>query len=291
MMKEVTEELIAKYLSGNTTEEEEALVLDYMGENEEHLDDLLTSVDALREQRKSEMAARRRPVAIYSAAASVAILLVAGGIWLLKGGSANEAGEQTAWLYPQMASSQQTEQYGNPDEREFECCIIQERPAPDGVKNRPAIRGKAPVEKRQDAMVDIWEGVKSFSSDEELFADERSAKQPMYMAASIQSETKAATKNSSVSFRCNIPDKWPEGDSLRISWETNAPGVKIEIISANDYVYTDTVDDGRNSVVYSTGMRERFHADGIYIVCYVTVLPAVEGAPQMTNIIHLVEKK
>lgn len=313
MMKEIMDELIAKYLSGNATEEEESIVLDYMAENEEHLDDLLTSVDALREQHKYDMAAKRRPMAIYSAAASVVLLMVVGGIWLLKGGSVTEGGEKTAWINPQMVPLQQKEQYGDPDIDEPECYIIQERPASDRKKNHLAARRNTPVVKMydtiyhaftyfgnlreapvvelQDTMEDKWKEVMPFSSDEVFFPEEKSTEHPVYMVASIRSEAKSTEKNASVFLKCNIPEKWLENDSLRISWETNASGVKIEIISANDYVYTETVDDGRTSVVYSMKMREQFVKDGKFIVCYLTALPAVEGAPQMSNIIHLVEKK
>ena len=47
MQDKVTDEMIARYLSGKATPEEESAVLDYMSENDGNLDDLLTITAAV----------------------------------------------------------------------------------------------------------------------------------------------------------------------------------------------------------------------------------------------------
>ena len=43
----VTDEMVARYLSGEATPEEESAVLDYMSENDEHIEDLLAMTAAV----------------------------------------------------------------------------------------------------------------------------------------------------------------------------------------------------------------------------------------------------
>ncbi len=50
--KEISDELLAKYLSGQCTEAEEAKVLDYMSQSDENIDDLTNIVAAIEAQKK-----------------------------------------------------------------------------------------------------------------------------------------------------------------------------------------------------------------------------------------------
>ena len=47
MQTNVTDEMIARYLSGVASPDEEAAVLDYMSENDDRLDDLLAMTAAI----------------------------------------------------------------------------------------------------------------------------------------------------------------------------------------------------------------------------------------------------
>lgn len=85
MQANVTDEMIARYLSGKATSDEEAAVLDYMSENDERLDDLLAMSAAVEQSRKqkTEHKSRIRPLwPALSAAASVALLIGVGiSLW------------------------------------------------------------------------------------------------------------------------------------------------------------------------------------------------------------------
>ena len=81
MQVKVTDEMIARHLSGKATPEEESAVLDYMSENDEHLEDLLAISAAVEQfgQQKTEYKRRVRPLwPALSAAASVALLIGVG---------------------------------------------------------------------------------------------------------------------------------------------------------------------------------------------------------------------
>lgn len=80
--KEISDELLAKYLSGQCTEAEETEVLDYMAQSDENIDDLTNIVAAIEAQKKATALAPKKETRRFipwSAAASV--LLLVGLTW------------------------------------------------------------------------------------------------------------------------------------------------------------------------------------------------------------------
>lgn len=85
----ISDELLAKYLSGQASPEEAELALTYLSENDENLEDLTAMVAAVELQRDADAAARhaakvrlrRRVLWTLSSAAAVALFIVAG--WAL----------------------------------------------------------------------------------------------------------------------------------------------------------------------------------------------------------------
>ena len=76
--KEISDELLDKYLSGQCTEAEEAEVLDYMSQSDENIDDLMNIVAAIEAQKKAAVLAPKKETRRFipwSAAASVLLLL------------------------------------------------------------------------------------------------------------------------------------------------------------------------------------------------------------------------
>ena len=111
--KMMSDELLAKYMSGKATSEEEAAVLDYLAENEEHLDDFLSMTAAVELQKSKEKISVGRSVWKkfawgISAAAAIAVLVIVG-VFLFH----NNSDESE-----QFAQQNQTEQIsnGNPTE-------------------------------------------------------------------------------------------------------------------------------------------------------------------------------
>ncbi len=93
----ISDELLARYLSGKATPEEESIVLDYMSESDGHIDDLLAMSAAIelntkgnKENAPAKLSIqRKRPLwPVVSAAASVALLIGVGiAIWHNSGDS------------------------------------------------------------------------------------------------------------------------------------------------------------------------------------------------------------
>ena len=76
--KEISDELLDKYLSGQCTEAEEAEVLDYMSQSDENIDDLMNIVAAIEAQKKATSHATKKATRRFipwSAAASVLLLI------------------------------------------------------------------------------------------------------------------------------------------------------------------------------------------------------------------------
>lgn len=80
---EISDEMLARYLNGQGSPEEEARVLDYMAESDENLDDLLAIAAAAELVPHASRPYHRRLWPAISAAASIA-LLIGMGIALLR---------------------------------------------------------------------------------------------------------------------------------------------------------------------------------------------------------------
>lgn len=81
----ITDEQIARFLSGTASEEEKNAILEYMSQSDENIDELMSIADAVQAQRNNHQAVKpsgNRTVA-WRIAASVAVILLAGGAWIL----------------------------------------------------------------------------------------------------------------------------------------------------------------------------------------------------------------
>ncbi len=81
--EQISDELLAKYMSGKASSEEEEAVLQYLAENDEHLDDFLNMVAAVELQRGKKKSIEnknvwKRVLWTASAAAAIAVLVVVG---------------------------------------------------------------------------------------------------------------------------------------------------------------------------------------------------------------------
>ena len=80
--KEISDELLDKYLSGQCTEAEEAEVLDYMSQSDENIDDLTNIVAAIEAQKKAaSLATKKATRRIIPWAAAASVLLLVGLAW------------------------------------------------------------------------------------------------------------------------------------------------------------------------------------------------------------------
>ena len=80
--KEISDELLAKYLSGQCTDAEEAEVLDYMSQSDENIDDLTNIVAAIEAQKKAaSLATKKETRRFIPWAAAASVLLLVGLPW------------------------------------------------------------------------------------------------------------------------------------------------------------------------------------------------------------------
>ena len=80
--KVISDELLAKYLSGQCTEAEEAEVLDYMSQSDENIDDLMNIVAAIEAQKKAaSLATKKETRRLIPWAAAAFVLLLVGLAW------------------------------------------------------------------------------------------------------------------------------------------------------------------------------------------------------------------
>lgn len=81
--EQMSDELLAKYMSGKASSEEEEAVLQYLAENDEHLDDFLNMVAAVELQQGKKKSIEnknvwKRVLWTFSAVAAIALLVVVG---------------------------------------------------------------------------------------------------------------------------------------------------------------------------------------------------------------------
>ena len=105
MQTNVTDEMIARYLSGVASPDEEAAVLDYMSENDNRLDDLLAMTAAIEQNEGGKQKKRIRLLwPAISAAACVALLLGIGVAFWHHDMAGNNMGVTPAPAYAEQDS-------------------------------------------------------------------------------------------------------------------------------------------------------------------------------------------
>lgn len=82
----ISDELLARYLSGQVSPEEEELVLNNMAANDENSQELLAMASAIKEQQYSEKPQHSVRPFIWATAASILIVLGVSLFVMLKGG-------------------------------------------------------------------------------------------------------------------------------------------------------------------------------------------------------------
>ncbi len=82
--KQISDELLTKYMSGKATPEEEEIVVDYLAENDGNLEDFknITEAVVLNNRMDAEKPKRNRIIHFATAAAAVALLVMVGWLFL-----------------------------------------------------------------------------------------------------------------------------------------------------------------------------------------------------------------
>ena len=86
--KDIDDELLTRFISGQCSADDEADVLEFLASDDDKTGDLFAIAESVALQRRADAATRRKAAArrrVWSLAASVALLIAAGGIWWMAG--------------------------------------------------------------------------------------------------------------------------------------------------------------------------------------------------------------
>lgn len=244
----ITDELIAKYISGNTTEEEDNFIHDYLAQNPDFANDLLDMATALRHQHKHDEEIRNgleeQPKEakhiflsrrfLYSAAASIVLLIGVG--FYLKMSTKNEFIQEQ----PSIAevntgiSNTPTDPNGNIEE------TVLETPAIIDFGSEEVL-----IANNHEPDVQPVVNISESQVDQSLFADNSTPQQqqetnvpsanpdmPLMAAQTVyQDNSGEPCKEEAVFDVSNIPTTWNPNKVLVLKWECNATIVTIEFSS------------------------------------------------------------
>lgn len=286
------DELLTKYIDDTATEEEENRVLDYVAENKECLGEMIQIAESIRAQRKAERK-QRKEVFAYRVAASVALLLVAGGLWFTIGGNNNNGGEMLAQnnvsnepdiiIDCDLGSSSEDTVF----KRQFEPHSLSVGGNNAELHSRPIFakngsETEMPGEKQTEPDASVSQTIHPVRHDGTTSA---------HMASlEVVSSNNQATSGNRLLADCTIPTVWPKGADLEIKWTSNADKVTLTFISVDGETDNREVKGSQGSFIYPATMREQYVRHGSVIKCILTVSTNTDEEKQ-TGIIRLTEKK
>ena len=85
---DIDDELLARFISGQCSADDEAVIMDFLASDDDKTGDLFAIAESVALQRRADAAARRKAAdrrRVWALAASVALLIAAGGVWWLAG--------------------------------------------------------------------------------------------------------------------------------------------------------------------------------------------------------------
>lgn len=285
----ITDEQIVSFLSGTASEEEQNAVLEYVAESDENLDELMSIAEAVYKHRKSrheklqasEQLAHQQPTAkhaiiwrkpkpiVWRVAASVAVVLVAGGLlFALAGrGSNPETGNQFAINTTENPNDTLVFSEEEEDLRDA-TNDIQHTSRP----NEPTLIAESAPEK---AFYDSYGPLPmSVSRHVDAKREGGALQASSQVATSPQAPSTTNPPETYYNIIANVPERWKMGDALHISWKCNAPELKLIIRpqNSNVWMYNKTFPFEQDSVVISSSVQEKLAWDSDTLVWRMTVL-------------------
>lgn len=280
--EKITDELIAKYISGTTTEQEDNLIHDYLAKNPEFADDLLDIATALRHQHKHEEAVgtveSRQPQetehvismprrTYYAIAASI-VVLISIGMLIFKPFFLNET-EQ-----PQLVNANTKTPTDTPENSgvgiDLDSTII----APiDLLTEEPLL-----ADNQETVTTPIQENLVQPQQNEPLLAENNtpSTKQQQEASATMNDDnasTMAAltenedynnypTQKDAIFVTDSIPVEWDPRKDLVLKWTCNTPSLKLEFSTDHGSTWKTSYDvSGQNSFKIWSRRLQDFRID------------------------------
>lgn len=292
----MTDEILNKYLNGTASEEEKNAVKEYMAESDEHLYELMSIVDAIREHQEIDNQ-KVKPIiktkaVYYRVAAAVAVLLVCGGIWLTQRNVSLSVGGQNTHNGEQFAQLEIPEKV--PSNAIAEPTVSE--PAPetltknDGKKSHPNTQ----LENHCDTNP-ISTTIDNNSPHEVIRMYNPREGESRLMAASTIIESRTAEEVSDTVFlKAIIPYTWNDSENLEISWTSNSPdSIVVELRSIKgEVLFNKKFAPKNSSTTISSSMRDKFLHEGKRMECRIMVV-SKDGIIQKrtSNIITLPSSK
>lgn len=238
----ITDELIAKYISGKTTEEEDNLIHDYLAQHPEFANDLLDIATALRHQRKHDEATaqadqeqpeetKRIPLihhrTFYAIAASVAVLIVCVLLF-------HNEKEQT------LVADADTEITNTPISNEGEVNDLNPTDItpidfrPEEVllaDNQEAVTTpiqESSVKPQPEEPLLAENNTPSSPQQQEVAASSNDSNAPTMAALTIDDDSSTPLIKDAVFVTDSIPSNCDPNKDLVLKWSCNAPILKIE---------------------------------------------------------------
>lgn len=219
----ITDEQIASFIGGTATKEENDAILEYMSQSDENVDELMAIADAVQAQRNSDQAVKRSNNRTFAwrVAASVAVILIAGGVWLL-------LRDHGVAVEPQAGNTVALNTTPTPTP-----VTLSTVPADDNQEH-----SNNQVSNNTSTVVDDaeQEGDLSQYQSEDIQRNPRPHQLTSSSAGSFVASLSTGTTNHSTSrpeteriLRPDVPKQWTSGFNLVIAWTTNAPKVVVRI--------------------------------------------------------------
>ncbi len=216
----ITDEQMARFIAGTATEEEKNAILEYMSQSDENLDELMSIVDAVQAQRVASSApTRKTSPAIRSVAASVAVLLLAGGAWMLlrdRGVNLESPSSNTVAMNITPVPSSDASGDDSQLTRTPSHSAAQSSSYSDLIADADPVANATPLAEKN-----------STSQQGTTQAANSSDGSGILMASSEAISTNPIKTEHDIVFRAPIPSEWKFGTGLTFSWNCNAPVIKL----------------------------------------------------------------
>ena len=283
----ITDEQIASFLSGTATEEDQNAVLEYVAESDENLDELMSIAEAVYKHRKSMQKVRKVPTRqshpkakhaiiwrrpkpiVWRVAASVAVVLVAGGLLFVFGGRGSNP--ETGNQFAVNTADNSTDTFVSSEEADAlqEATKKMQQPS---RPNEPTLIAKAEPEKMP---TDTYDPLPIVVNRELSAQGQGGALQASSQVASSQSTPSTTNPpDTYYEIKASVPTQWKMGDALLVSWKCNAPELKLMIRpqNSNVWMYNKTFPFENDSVVISSSVQEKLAWDSDTLVWRMNVL-------------------
>lgn len=236
----ITDELIAKYICGNTTEEEESLIHEYLARNPEFADELLDIATALRQQQKKDdeaqcideqpkeakrvFIANRRT--FYAVAASI-VLLIGIGFLVFRPFSNKDQGQS-----PVLVNSQETTKTDT---------IVNDTISNLEPVSNSSINQQVPLlVENQESSVQSSENATNGIIEQQLIADNAgsqpqetntsaNSEKPIVASMNVHENNSDAPFKADAIFHTDIPAVCNPDSELILNWNCNAPKLVLNI--------------------------------------------------------------